>query len=174
MKNFGMALSEIVERRYRGNRSALAKLINVSPSTIYRFCSGEMEPAMDSLEALCDQLPPEERKRLLVAAARDRIPSAYQDELFGSDEPAPSLFRARLSPDLAAVIRYLEGAAMKDESTAAYLRKIGEWVGLPLPPDPLKISEKGPASSRKTEEEPEAAPPPAGPGARYQGARDRK
>lgn len=130
MKHFATALTEIIERAFNGNRSTLAKASTVSPSTIGRFCTGEVEPTLDRLEALCKCLGRHDRKQLLMAAARDRIPTIYQDELFGDEDPASQLIRAKLSPDLAAVIRYLESTAMQDDLTASYLRRIGEWVGL--------------------------------------------
>lgn len=130
MKHFSTALTEIIDRAFSGNRSTLAKASSVSPSTIGRFCAGEVEPTLDRLEAICKSLGRHDRKQLLMAAARDRIPLAYQDELFGDEDPASQLIRAKLSPDLAAVIRYLESTAMQDDLTASYLRRIGDWVGL--------------------------------------------
>ncbi len=130
MNHFGLALSELVARRYNGNRSALAKEIRSSPSTIGRFCSGEVEPTLDRLEAICRQCDEAERRVLLLAAARDRIPAAYQKEIFTDGNPEAERLRAGLPEDLAAVIRYLENSALNDPGTASYLRKIGEWVGI--------------------------------------------
>ncbi|MGC4014688.1 MAG: hypothetical protein QM755_09265 [Luteolibacter sp.] len=76
-----------------------------------------------------------------MAAARDRIPVAFQGELFGDEDPSSQMIRAKLSPDLAAVIRYLEASAMTDENTAAYLRRIGGWVGIIDKPEALRAAE---------------------------------
>lgn len=130
MKHFATALSEIIDRAYNGNRSQLAKLVEVSPSTIGRFCSGDVEPTLERVDAIAQSLSRADRKQLLMAAARDRVPLRFQDEIFGDEDPASQLLRAKLSPDLAAVIRYLESTAMTDDLTASYLRRIGEWIGL--------------------------------------------
>lgn len=71
-----------------------------------------------------------DRKQLLLAAARDRVPVQFQEEIFGDEDPASQILRGKLSPDLAAVIRYLESTAMTDDLTASYLRRIGAWVGI--------------------------------------------
>lgn len=137
MKHFATALTDIISRCFDGNRSTLAKLAKVSPSTIARFCSGDVEPTLDRLEDICRVLNRHDRRLLLMAASRDRIPAEYQDEVFGDEDPASQVIRAKLPPDLAAVIRYLEGDAMKDAQTASYLRRIGCWVGIL---DPAKVA----------------------------------
>ena len=123
-------LKEIIVRSFDGNRSKFSKLCGVSHVTIGRFCHGEVSPTLEKLTEICSHLKSPDRKRLLLAAARDRVPEIYQDEIFGSVDQASDMIRASLSPDLAAVISYLEKGAMNDPSTAEYLRRIGKWVGL--------------------------------------------
>ncbi len=142
MKHFGMALSEMVASHYGGNRSALAKEVNVSPSTIGRFCSGEVEPTLESLETICRRCDAPARRKLLLAAARDRIPEAYQPEIFADGDAETERLRAELPADLAAVIRYMASSALNDEATAGFLRKIGEWVGLAAPQARLMVAEE--------------------------------
>ncbi len=130
MSHFSNALTEIVKHSFDGKWATLAAKCGVDPSVISRLGAGKFEPTLDRLETICSSLNRHDRKQLLMASARDRVPAIYQDELFGDEDPASQLLRAKLSPDLAAVIRYLESNAMADEGTAAYLRRIGQWVGL--------------------------------------------
>jgi transcriptional regulator with XRE-family HTH domain len=127
---FQIALNEVVIRSFAGNASSIARACQVPPSTISRLLSGKFEPTCETLETLAEVLNPDDRRQILLAAARDRIPSSFRSEIFGDEDPASQLLRAKLSPDLASVIRYLEASAMSDEVTAAYLRRIGRWVGL--------------------------------------------
>ena len=144
MSHFSTALTEIVERSFGGKWAELSRTSNVDASVISRLAAGKFEPTLDRLELICAAMNRHDRKQLLIAAARDRIPTAYQDDLFGDEDPASQLIRAKLSPDLAAVIRYLESNAMTDDLTASYLRRIGEWVGI-VDPAPafgdLKVAE---------------------------------
>jgi transcriptional regulator with XRE-family HTH domain len=130
MSHFSNALTEIVKHSFDSKWASLATKCSVDPSVISRLGAGKFEPTLDRLEQICTALNRHDRKQLLMASARDRVPAIYQDELFGDEDPASQLLRAKLSPDLAAVIRYLESNAMADELTASYLRRIGQWVGL--------------------------------------------
>jgi len=161
MKHFATALTEIINRCFEGNRSTLAKKSGVSPSTIARFCSGEVEPTLDRLEAISAQLPRLDRKQLLLAAARDRVPDEYQHEIFGDGDAASEFVRAKLSPDLAAVIRYLENNALQDPLTASYLRRIGDWVGISSSAKIQPLPERFP-SARVAEEPTSYKAKPAG------------
>lgn len=128
--NTAQALQEIISRNFEGKDVRFAKKCGLSHATIGRICDGKIAPTLESLDKMCEVIPRHERKVLLMAAARDRIPEKYQSELFGDTDPASEMLRAKLSPDLAAVIRYLESTAMSDPSTADYLRRIGKWVGI--------------------------------------------
>lgn len=131
MSHFSTALTEIVNHSFSEKWSELATKCSVDPSVISRLGAGKFEPTLERLQTICSALNRHDRKQLLMAAARDRIPAMYQDELFGDEDPASQLLRAKLSPDLAAIIRYLESNAMADEGTANYLRRLGEWIFRP-------------------------------------------
>lgn len=124
------ALTEIIERSFDGNRTEFSKKCGVVYTTIHRICAGDVAPTLDKLNDICQVLNLSDRKQLLLAAARDRIPAQYQAEIFGPEERATNMIRAKLAPDLSAVIRYLEDNAMSDPLTADYLRRIGKWVGI--------------------------------------------
>ena len=142
MSHFSTALQEIITRSFEGNASNLGRATQLASSTVSRLLSGKFEPTLENLGNFGRSLTRTDRKQLLIAAARDRVPTEFQDELFGDEDPAAQLIRAKLSPDLAAVIRYLESSAMNDETTAQYLRKIGEWVGITTPSyGSLKVAE---------------------------------
>jgi transcriptional regulator with XRE-family HTH domain len=158
MSHLSTALSEIIARSYSGNASEFARATGVSSPNISRIRDGKFEPTLTILEALARNLHRHDRKQLLLAAARDRVPTAFQDEVFGDEDPASQLIRARLSPDLAAVIRYLESTVMNDETTAMYLRKIGEWVGI-LTPAPPKFP-RSPAAGTAPGPAGDSTPPP--------------
>ncbi len=128
MSHFSTALTEIVERSFESKWADLARRSGVDSSVISRFAAGKITPSIDGLGSLAAAMNRHDRKQLFLAAARDRIPPAYQDEIFGDEDPASQLLRAKLSPDLAAVIRYLESNAMSDELTATYLRRIASWI----------------------------------------------
>lgn len=130
MSNFSNALTEIVERAFEGKWAELARKCGVDPSVISRLAAGKHEPTLERLDLICKALNRHDRKQLLLASARDRVPTDYQDEIFGDEDPASQLIRAKLSPELAAVIRHLESDAMKDPLTASYLRRIGCWIGI--------------------------------------------
>lgn len=130
MSNFSNTLTEIVKRSFEGKWAKLAEKSGVDPSVISRLGAGKFEPTTERLQMICEALHRNDCKQLLIAAARDRIPEKFQSEIFGDEDPASQLLRSRLSPDLAAVIRYLESTAMGDPLTANYLRRIGEWVGI--------------------------------------------
>jgi transcriptional regulator with XRE-family HTH domain len=133
MSHFSTALTDIVERSFNGKWAELSRASGLDASIISRLAAGKFEPTIDRLAEIAKSLSRGDRKQLLIAAARDRVPADFQDEIFGDEDAASQLLRAKLSPDLAAVIRFLEGNAMTDEATGAYLRKIGEWVGITQP-----------------------------------------
>lgn len=128
--NTGNALQEIINRNFEGKHVRFSDKCGLSHVSIGRICDGKISPTLDSLEKMCRVLPRQERKILLLAAARDRIPAEYQTELFGDTDIASEILRANLPADLAAVIRYLESAALNDPTTASYLRRIGQWAGV--------------------------------------------
>lgn len=130
MSNFSTALTEIVNRSFEGKWASLASKCGIDPSVISRLGAGKFEPTTERLGIICSALARHDLKQLLLAAARDRIPTIYQEEIFGQEDAVSSLVRANLSPDLALIIRYLETTAMTDELTASYLRRIGDWVGI--------------------------------------------
>gem|GEM_PF-6507398 len=131
MKNHtGTALQGIIKRNFGGKRVRFSSKCCLSHVTVGRICEGKIAPTLESLDKMCAVIPRPERKILLLAAARDRIPDQYEAELFGDSDMASEILRAKLPPDLAAVIRYLESTALSDPMTAEYLRRIGTWVGI--------------------------------------------
>ena len=128
MSHFSTALTEIVERSFAGKWAELSRSCGLDASIISRLAAGKFEPTVERLGEIAGAMSRPDRKQLLIAAARDRVPNQFQSEIFADEDPASQILRAKLSPDISAVIRYLESNAMSDESTAAYLRKIGDWV----------------------------------------------
>lgn len=128
--NFSITLTEIIRLNYKGDKVKFSKLCKVSYTTIYRLCNGETEPSMEKLETICGIVHRLDRRNLLLAAARDRIPVKYQQDVYGDADASSEIIRAKLPKDLAAVIRYLESSALTDPQTAEYLRRIGTWVGI--------------------------------------------
>lgn len=150
MSHFSTALKEIITRSFEGNASNLTRATSLASSTVSRLLSGTFEPSIDNLEHIAKHLSRTDRKQLLLAAARDRVPDQFQDEIFGDEDLASQFLRAKLSPDLAAVIRYLESNAMADQLTGDYLRRIGTWVGINQPDArELKVAEDSPTYGKK-------------------------
>lgn len=130
MTEFPTALNEVINRSFQGKKAELARAVDMDVSVISKLCSSKMDPSTDRLDKLCGPLTPFDRRQLLIAASRDKVPERFQDEIFGEKNSASDLLRSNLSPDLAKVISYFEQSAMRDESTASFLRHMGKMSGV--------------------------------------------
>lgn len=128
MKHFPTALQEITDRSFDGKWANLSRASGVDASVISRFAADKIAPSLEVLEQLANAMHRHDRRQLLLSAARDRVPTSFQEDIFGDEDPASMLIRSKLSPDLAMIIRYLESNAMADQETAAYLRRLGSWI----------------------------------------------
>lgn len=127
MSEFSTALNEVLSHSYNGNKASLSRASNVDASVISKLASGNLEPSMDRLEAIAKVVTPPNRKLLLLAVARDKIPAPYRDEvLAGTGE----LNKPPLPNDLRAILDYLEADCLRSESTREYLRRLATWIDI--------------------------------------------
>ena len=131
MKEFPRALEEVILKEFAGNRASLARAAQMDRSVITKLLSGDTSPTQARLEALCEVLEPPARRSVLLAAARDLIPSRYKEEVSRSEFGHVSdMLRGALPSDVKAVLDYLERDALENPETVAFLRRISKMIGL--------------------------------------------
>ena len=128
---FSVALTDLIDRRYEGNRTALSRQCGIPAPTLYTLCTAKVKPSMRRLEVIADVLGKDDRQMLLLAAAQDVIPAKYKHEVA---DAGGAFGRPKLAADLEAVVCFLEDEAAAEPEVAGMLRSIGRWAGV-LPDD---------------------------------------
>lgn len=131
MSEFSTALTEIIERSYEGNSMKLSRASSVPSSALTRLTKASLSPSTARLEELSKALNRHDRRQLLLAAARDRIPEQYQAEVFDAKGTSTAMSKGKLPNDIEAIISWLQMDALRDEETRVFIRKIGKWIGIP-------------------------------------------
>ena len=108
---FSRSLNELLQRRFDGNKAALAKASGIDRAVISVLAKPSIAPSTQRLEALGDCLPKEERLRLFLATAKDVMPKKYQSEV---TKTASWDEASELPEDLAVVLGHLREQALLD------------------------------------------------------------
>ena len=124
---FSRSLNELLQRRFDGNKAALAKASGIDRAVISVLAKPSIAPSTQRLEALGDCLPKKERLRLFLATAKDVMPKKYQSEV---TKTASWDEASELPEDLAVVLGHLREQALLDAETAEFLRTVGRWMGV--------------------------------------------
>lgn len=125
---FSRSLDEVLQRSYGDNMAELRRATDIPGPVIYNLRTGKIDPSAARLEALADGVSKDDRRLLLLAAARDVIPEKYRGEVL--DEGNFSLGDVALPDELEKVVHFLRSDALTNPDTAAFLRSIGKWSGV--------------------------------------------
>ena len=122
---FSTVLMEVIDSEYNGNKAALGRACKIPAPTLCTLTAGEIFPSTDRLTALAEILSENTRFKLLKAAAIDRIPEKYRDEIFNEND---SIRSSLLPDDMISIINYIEDEALNDPVTADLIRAFGKWL----------------------------------------------
>lgn len=122
---FSRALNDLLERLYDNNKAALAKDSGIDRAVISTLAKPSVSPSSDRLLKLAACLPKEEAAILMVAAAKDLMPSDFHYLVDGSGNSS-----AALPNDLRSVLAYFAAEAAIDVDVAEFLRTMGKWIGV--------------------------------------------
>lgn len=132
---------DIITHSFDGRKSSITERSGLSSPSITRLSKGSQAFTPQTLQAICHALPPDDARRLCLAACRDLIPPEYASDISLSSrslnvQDTADSYGIRVDAESERILSILRSMVATEPETRDWLHRLGSWISPTEAPDP--------------------------------------